>query len=45
MGMVARPRWGAAYISLPVTYDAYSQPFQNKAKTCGIDPVTGKPHH
>jgi len=37
--------WGAAYLLMPEAYDAYSQRFQNKAKTCGIDPLTSRPHH
>jgi hypothetical protein len=37
--------WGAAYLQLPQAYDAYSQAFQNTSNTCGIDPITGNPHH
>lgn len=37
--------WGATYLQIPVAYDAHSQAFLNTAKTCGIDPVTGNPHH
>jgi hypothetical protein len=37
--------WGAAYIEVPEAYDVFSQAFQNKAKTCGFNPVTGNPRH
>jgi hypothetical protein len=37
--------WGAAYLQIPEAYDAYSQAFQNTSNTCGIDPITGNPHH
>jgi hypothetical protein len=37
--------WGAAYLIVPAAYDVYSQAFEHKAKSCGIDPVTGNPHH
>lgn len=37
--------WGAAYLEIPDVYDGHSQAFLNTAKTCGINPVTGNPHH
>ncbi|MGH3493189.1 MAG: hypothetical protein ACRDQ1_08115 [Sciscionella sp.] len=37
--------WGAAYLEIPDLYDGHSQAFLNTAKTCGINPVTGNPHH
>ena len=37
--------WGASYMQIPPAYDALSDAFQHTARTCGIDPVTGNPHH
>jgi hypothetical protein len=37
--------WGASYLEIPQAYDALSHAFLNTANTCGINPVTGNPHH
>jgi hypothetical protein len=37
--------WGASYLQMPTDYDASSYAFQHTATTCGIDPVSGNPHH
>jgi hypothetical protein len=37
--------WGASYLQIPQAYDALSSAFLNTAKTCGINPVSGNPHH